>query len=63
MARENQGLQIALIVFVMLTILLGVTTYLGFRQYDDAATNATTLTTENSKLVNEKAVKEDDIRI
>ena len=31
MARENQGLQIALIVFVMLTIILGVTTYLFFR--------------------------------
>ena len=34
MARENQGLQIALIVFVMLTIILGVTTYLFFRQYE-----------------------------
>ena len=32
MARENQGLQIALIIFVMLTIILGVTTYLFFRQ-------------------------------
>ncbi|MDX1963005.1 MAG: hypothetical protein SFX18_07620 [Pirellulales bacterium] len=29
-ARENQGLQIALIIFVMLTIVLAVTTYLGF---------------------------------
>jgi hypothetical protein len=37
MARENQGLQIALIVFVMLTILLGVTTYLSYREYDKAA--------------------------
>ena len=31
MARENQGLQIALIIFVMLTIILGVTTFLFFR--------------------------------
>jgi len=36
MARENQGLQIALIVFVMLTLILGVTTYLFYRQYDEA---------------------------
>lgn len=37
MARENQGLQIALIIFVMLTIILGVTTYLFFRQYEEAS--------------------------
>lgn len=35
MARENQGLQIALIVFVMLTIILGVTTFIFFRRYDE----------------------------
>jgi hypothetical protein len=32
-ARENQGLQIALIVFVMLTIMLSVSTFLFFRNY------------------------------
>lgn len=37
MARENQGLQIALIIFVMLTILLGVMTFMFFRQYQEAA--------------------------
>jgi len=36
MARENQGLQIALIIFVMLTIVLGVTTFLFFRQFEEA---------------------------
>ena len=36
MARENQGLQIALILFVMLTIILSVSTYLCYRAYDDA---------------------------
>lgn len=41
MARENQGLQIALIVFVMLTIILGVTTFLFFRQYEEATNRAT----------------------
>lgn len=35
MARENQALQIALITFVILTLLLGVMTYLFFRQYDE----------------------------
>jgi hypothetical protein len=32
-ARENQGLQIALIIFVILTIILTVTTYLFFSSY------------------------------
>ncbi|MBN2475361.1 MAG: hypothetical protein JXB62_12185 [Pirellulales bacterium] len=42
MARENQGLQIALIVFVMLTIILGVTTFIFYGQYNEAQTKATT---------------------
>jgi hypothetical protein len=37
MARENQGLQIALIVLVMLTIILGVTSFIFFRQYEEAS--------------------------
>ncbi len=37
MARENQGLQIALIISVMLTIILGVATFLCYRQYTDTA--------------------------
>ena len=32
-ARENQGLQIALIIFVILTIMLIVTTYMFFSSY------------------------------
>jgi hypothetical protein len=40
MARENQGLQIALIVFVALTIILGVTTFLFFNSYSDAKARA-----------------------
>jgi len=36
MARENQGLQIALIIFVMLTIVLGVTTFIFFQKCDEA---------------------------
>lgn len=40
MARENQGLQIALIVFVMFTIVLGVTTFIFYRQYEEASIKA-----------------------
>jgi len=34
-ARETQGLQIALIIFVGLTLILGVTTFWYFRSYED----------------------------
>ena len=40
MARENQGLQIALIIFVILTIALGVTTFMFFKQFDEAQLRA-----------------------
>ncbi|HVC93963.1 MAG TPA: hypothetical protein VND64_09750 [Pirellulales bacterium] len=36
-SSENQGLQIALIIFVMLTIILSVTTFVFFRQADEAS--------------------------
>jgi hypothetical protein len=62
MARENQGLQIALIIFVMLTIVLGVTTYLFFRQSEEAdikaKKNATDLANANKSI----AKNEDDIK-
>jgi hypothetical protein len=55
-ARENQGLTIALIVFVMLTILLTVSTYMLFDRYQDqlktaktAQKSAETATQEKSK--------------
>jgi len=40
MARENQWLQIFLIIFVILTILLAVTTFLFYRQYQQEAIKA-----------------------
>ena len=40
MARESQGLQIALIIFVLLTVMLGVSTYYGFNQFDQAQLKA-----------------------
>ena len=48
-ARENQGLQIALIIFVMLTIVLIVTTFLFFRNFQEAQEKIKGLTSENSK--------------
>lgn len=36
MARENQGLQIALIILVILVIMLGVTTFMFFKQAEEA---------------------------
>jgi hypothetical protein len=49
MARENQGLQIALIIFVVLTILLGVTSFLFFRNYQQAADQAAKATDEATR--------------
>ncbi len=40
MARENQGLQVAMIIFVILTIILGVTTFIFFKQAEDAEVRA-----------------------
>lgn len=40
MARENQGLHIALIVFVALTLILGVTTFMFFRKFEEASLKA-----------------------
>ena len=34
-SRESQGLQIALILFVMVTVVLAVTTYLYFRKAEE----------------------------
>jgi hypothetical protein len=60
MARENQGLQIALIIFVMLTIILGVTTYLFFRQYEEADIKAKNNLAEREKKAQLAVKNEDD---
>ena len=49
-ARENQGLQIALIIFVMLTIVLIVTTYMFFRSYSDERDKGKSLAQQNSDM-------------
>ncbi len=60
MARENQGLQITLIVFVMLTIVLGVMTYLFYRRYEEAAIKAKTNASEASRSAQEASSSKDD---
>ena len=44
-ARENQGLQIAVIIFVMLTIVLSVTTFVYFRQAQEDAVKSAAMQT------------------
>ena len=60
MARENQGLQIALIIFVMLTIVLGVTTFIFFRQYEEADAKAATNQTEASQSMAAARAKQEE---
>lgn len=48
-SSENQGLQIALIIFVILTILLSVTTFMFFREYTDASKRSVAATDRASK--------------
>jgi hypothetical protein len=61
MARENQDLQIALIVSVMLTIILGVATFLCYRQYTDTAKSLKTRDEEYSKKQREADAARDEI--
>jgi hypothetical protein len=54
-ARENQGLQIALIIFVMLTIILSVTTYIFFDNNKKAIGDAKAATEKAAKAESERA--------
>ncbi len=66
MARaENQGLQIALIVFVMLTIVLAVVTFLYVRNYQEAIAANTQLqktATDNKKLADSAQAEINNIK-
>ncbi len=61
-ARDNQGLQIALIIFVMLTIVLSVTTFMFFRKFEEAelkekaATAKTADALKNQTIAQEEAI-------
>ncbi len=61
-ARENQGLQIALIIFVILTIILIVTTYMFFSSYSQERDRAKSLAEQNTAANNatQKAIAESE---
>ncbi len=46
-SRENQGLQIALMVFALLVVLFAITTYVYFKSYDDASKQVASLKSDN----------------
>ncbi|MGA2256749.1 MAG: hypothetical protein ABSG53_19035 [Thermoguttaceae bacterium] len=56
MARESQGLQILLIVFVMLAVVLGVTTYLYVKRADEA-TKAAAVAASSEKTAKDETAK------
>ena len=59
-ARENQGLQIALIVFVTLTVLLSVTTFFFFRNYQTEQQKSKTAEESANKATGDKTKAEGD---
>jgi hypothetical protein len=59
-ARENQGLQIALIVFVTLTVLLSVTTFFFFRNYQTEQQKSKTNEESAQKAMADKSKAEGD---
>lgn len=59
-SRENQGFQIALIVFVMLTVLLSVTTFVFFNKFKDEQTKATAATSDAQKKDAERNQAQED---
>jgi hypothetical protein len=62
MARENQGLQIALIIFVTTTVALGVMSWLFFQKYNETSKKLDVSVKESSKnqQAAEKAQKDND---
>ncbi|KKK91366.1 hypothetical protein LCGC14_2713690, partial [marine sediment metagenome] len=64
MARENQGLQIALIVFVILTIILGVTTFIFHSQYTEATAKAEkNQQTASTEMIKSRTVQEENNKL
>ncbi len=60
MARESQGLQVLLIVFVMLTVVLGVTTYLYVKRADETTHAATAAKADQKKAEEATADKQQE---
>lgn len=60
MARENQGLQIALMIFVGLTVLLGIGTFFFYRNWQDATVKAKQATEQNGQSTQALRAKQDE---
>ena len=56
MARENQGLHIALIIFVVLTVMLAISTFMCYRGWQNEAVKAKTANEQNG--VSSQALRE-----
>ena len=62
MARDNQGLQIALIIFVMLTVVLGVTSFVFIHKCDDESRKAKEMEQTATKDQAELGQKEEECK-
>jgi len=61
MSRENQGLQIALIIFAMLTVLLGVTAFVATRHYQDASGRAAAMLAQSLRSQRAAQERQDEV--
>ena len=61
-AHDNQGLQIALIVFVMLTVVLGVTAFVFIHKCDEQDRKVKDMETTASKATADLAQKDDECK-
>jgi len=61
--RENQGLQIAVMIFFLLVVLLAVTTYVFFKNYDDGLKKISSLETERNEARSQASSAQDEINI
>jgi hypothetical protein len=59
-ARESQGLQITLIIFVMLTIILSVTTFIFYNNYKEHATKAKSADESAQQAMNRERTTQDE---
>ena len=63
MARETQGLQVLLIVFVMLSVVLGVTTFLYTKRADEATQDAKVARLDKQQAEHEKNATEEENKV
>lgn len=60
-AREHQGYQIALVIFVMLTVLLSITTFMFFKKYREEQDKNAEVTQNYNTATSEKNARESEL--